>query len=955
MQGIVTASGTTITGVGTIFTTQLRAGDVIIIAGQVRTIAAIASDISCTVTAAFSSAITIPSSMLQIKATYAGANGSLAGTVALNVRNNVTGVVSVTAGSATVTGVGTFFLSECTNSTVTTGLAGTVAVGTDGVITGTGTSFNSGADGSVNKLQIGDGVVIGSSMFIIASVTNDTTAAVTVPPASAILAGASIAKAANGVAGRTIVIQGRVRQIISITNNTSMVLNAALDFTDSNLKMRTYPRGTISVVAGASSVIGAGTNFSWDCVSGDQMWIGDELRTFSFSANATTAATISDFLGFAGTAVGVLRQAVSGITFFRDDTYFTGVGTNFVNELRVNDELIIDGTKVTVTAVFSSTSFRVSLPFSHTCTASAVFKLKKVHGYILEGSREGAASGNKLSISTTSALALGSSSAAGQKLVNVAATTNFTQFGIVKVVGGGGPALVLNGQATVSGSTVNGVGTLFTTQLHIGAEICIAGQYAVVSAITNDVQLTIVQTMTVAALSPIYRPQPLYTFIESIGTGSITLGTPLRNTLHSVGVNPPLIFTHAASTDFIEFVYSAPNFAADNVTGGGTASLSNTSLDRKFFGFRFFPQQQGGGSGTTFALAGSAYHITVYERWTAGYAGSNGVGINQADLSSNSTTSSTGNNFFGSDLTSMTQNTGGFLFLFAHPRYFVVQGKTFSNLAQRWQGCIEFERAQPEDTSTGLGSTTGITFNVGAPVLTSGGVGSNAPALNISPWPCFAYFNGERFPVGGAQLPTLPVAQTTGVHGMLFATPRVRCSTGDLTGQNAHIYSACTITLGGWGHMVEFMASGAYQSLGASVGTVPGQVAGFIPQLHLGQLVPVLTNVYNSKRFMFSPVVVLGPKYDPDIRGRIYGLKIIPSALGTLMDTVSVTIDSNFFFNAAGSATDHWVITSSVVTRKVSLNTPTATQQFRSLEDSVTQSANLDQPFTNNFRFALPA
>lgn len=956
MQGVVTASSTTITGVGTIFTTQLRPGDVIMIAGQLRTIATVPSDTSCTVTSAFSPAISATSVIYQINNTFGGGSGALAGTVSISVRNSTNGVISCTAGSQVITGVGTYFLSECTNSVSTGGLAGTVAVDTSGLITGSGTSFTTGAP-SANSLYPGDSVIIGTAYFIIATVTNDTSATVTVPPAVAISAGASISKATNGVAGRTIIINGRVRQILSITNNTQLIVNVAMDFTDSNLKMRTYPRGTISVPAGSAAVTGSGTNFSWDCISGDQMWIGDELRTFSFTANATASATLSDYTGFSGTTVGVLRQAVTGVPFYRDETYFTGSGTNFLNELRVGDDLLIDGTKVTVSSLISTTSFRITFPFTHTCTTSTVWKLKKIHGYVLEGSREGAASGGKLSISTTSATASGSNQAPGQTLINVASTSSFTQFGIVKVVGGGGPPVALNGQVTVSGTAVSGTNTLFTTQLHIGAEIVVAGQYAVVSAIASDTACTIIQSVTAPTLTPIYRAQPLYTFIAAVGVGTITLGTPLKNSLYSTGANPPLIYTHAANTDFIEFIYSAPNYAADNITGGGTATLSNISLDRKYFGLRFFPQQQGGGSGTSFALAGSAYNITVYERWAAGYAGSNGVGINQADLSGNTTTSATGNVWYGNDLTNMTSNSGGFLYLFAHPRYFAIQGKTFSNAQQRWLGCIEFERAQPEDTATGLGSTSGITFNVGAPILSAGGAGSNAPALNIAPWPCFAYFNGERFPVGGSQLPTLPISQTTGVHGMLFACPRVRCSTGDLTGQNAHIYSAATITTGSWGHMVEFMASGAYATLGApALGALPAQTAGFFPQLHLGQIVPVYTNVYNSKRFMFSPVVVLGPKYDPDIRGRIYGLKIIPSALGTLMDTVSVTIDSNFFYNASGTATDHWVLTSSVTTNKVTLTSITLSQQWRSLEDNTTQAANTNTAaYQNSFRFALPA
>jgi len=122
----------------------------------------------------------------------------------------------------------------------------------------------------------------------------------------------------------------------------------------------------------------------------------------------------------------------------------------------------------------------------------------------------------------------------------------------------------------------------------------------------------------------------------------------------------------------------------------------------------------------------------------------------------------------------------------------------------------------------------------------------------------------------------------------------------------------------------------------------------------MGHMVPVYTNIYNAKRFMFSPVVVLGPAYDPDIRGRIYGLKIIPSSLGTLMDTVSVTIDSNDFYDATATATDHWVLTSSVATFRMTLG-GTNFQSTRSLEDTGASSANTTNSYTNNFRFAVPA
>jgi hypothetical protein len=139
----------------------------------------------------------------------------------------------------------------------------------------------------------------------------------------------------------------------------------------------------------------------------------------------------------------------------------------------------------------------------------------------------------------------------------------------------------------------------------------------------------------------------------------------------------------------------------------------------------------------------------------------------------------------------------------------------------------------------------------------------------------------------------------------------------------------------------------------------------------MGSIVPVYTNVYNSKRFMFSPIVVLGPIYDPDIRGRIYGLKCLPSGLGTLMDTVSVTMDSNYFYDSGSSAADHWVVTApgstsakpgnvsntGIVTTRVPLaaNTSPTVLSWRSLEDTNAATASTVANFTNNFRFALPA
>ena len=343
------------------------------------------------------------------------------------------------------------------------------------------------------------------------------------------------------------------------------------------------------------------------------------------------------------------------------------------------------------------------------------------------------------------------------------------------------------------------------------------------------------------------------------------------------------------------------------------------------------------------------------------------------------------------DVTAMSQTTGGNLYMFATKRYAILQGKTFSNLQTQWVGVVEFERAQPEDAAgtTGVGNSVGVTYNALGGSQLSQGATPPTQALpgfsqsmqwtgGVAPWPCYAYVNGNRLPTGCQQIPTLPVLQTYPVHGGVFACPRIRNSAGDLVGINAHVYSAATITTGRWGHQVEF---GSYATYDPSyLGTLPTVTsntltltANRVPQIHLGQILPVYTNVFNSKRFMFSPVVVLGPAYDPDIRGRFYGVKVIPSALGTLMDTVSITSNATtYFYDSTQPAVDHWVLTtppigvaltaatvgqSQVQTTRFTLtqNSGQIQQSWRSLEDTTQQLSSAASQFVNNFRMAIPA
>jgi len=1402
IQGTALASGNTVTGTGTIFTTQVRAGDVYIIAGQVRTVLSVVSDTSFTVTTPFAPSITAQSAMRRINQTY---QNNLTGSVTTTVRGNTTGTVSVTNGSTVITGVGTNFYSELTQSATLVTPQGTVAVDTSGNITGSGTIWQSSITGgipTVNSLQPGDSLAItsGSTIYYLTvlQVTSDTAAVTTTPPVVAIGAGATLQKVANGVAGATgfgriVEINGRMRQVTGITNNTSFTVNVAMDFTDSNLKYKVYPRGTVTsatgVIVGATNVtsssniltipatsgttipvgsgiqITAGTGqlpigtyisavipaasqvfavlsntptvalsaatlaiipptvttnaagFMWDIADSDNVWLGDENRTYnfnkqltgasSFTSSGTANGTISAVSGSgpytatvtlsagttaglaqgsiitatsgggslaantmvlsvtsstiftiiststmtAGTITAITSQSISvastvglaagmyvvvvsgtgavatgttisavtgsgaftlssnattpfsaatiqcysnttavttdstlynnvgavtyhvvsapsvgyattpyiAVPYHREDSYLTGVGTIFTQELRVNDEIVINGSESTVVQILSDTSVKLLLDRSATLTngvisttgtigtptpitanavtvylatitgmssttgfavgstvtatagsgafgaattvaailssssiqvvsqnvqtagtvtnitqtGAIVYKKQKIHGYVLEGSREGTQYNNgyiqKMTGFTYAGYTgSGAIAQAGQNTITVGYTgSGYTQYNFIKIQAAGGPSTPIRGIAgsgntyTISGgTTLTGTNTYFTQDLHVGAEIEVGGQYLTVAAIASDTSLTVTQTIVATqGPLPIYRTVPLLTYISAISGNTITLGTTLKNNIYAMAntANPPTVYTALSTTDFVENIYSAPNYLAQYTSLGYTGSnvTFNQSLDRKYVGYRYFPLWAGaagyigsasvGLAYTNIITSGGAYAMPVYERWTASYGQTNGVGINLADQSGgvianlNQTSSAsfsvyTGSNSIGTvqvgqqfqnynanpsgytgsalagyigsgyigsgyvgsgtptystsyigsislpvllgfgnapDVVNLYQNQGGFIYLFAQPTYLIMQSKSASNVQLPWIGVVEFERAQPEDQtgSAGLGTTTGVSYST---ISAGMGITGVAGTPGVAPWPTYGYLNGNRFATGAATYTTAPISTNQyPTHGAVISVPRVRESTGDLVGANAHIYSAFTVTTGRWGHLYEFPAAGTYIApgfVGSSVTSntvLAGGTSLNVPALlqpHMGQLVPVYTNVYNSKRFMFSPVVVLGTAFDPDIRGRLYSLKVIPSNLGTLMDTVSVLVDTNYFYSTSGTATDHWVLTASVSSTKFTLNTTTtvssSTQIWRPLEDAGTLTGAANATFatsTNNFRWAIPA
>ena len=65
------------------------------------------------------------------------------------------------------------------------------------------------------------------------------------------------------------------------------------------------------------------------------------------------------------------------------ESYINGLGTTFLTDLRVGDDLIIDGTEVTVTQILSNTRFRIGFDFTHNLgTSTTFYKKKKIRSKI---------------------------------------------------------------------------------------------------------------------------------------------------------------------------------------------------------------------------------------------------------------------------------------------------------------------------------------------------------------------------------------------------------------------------------------------------------------------------------------------------------------------------------------------------------------------------------------------
>jgi hypothetical protein len=207
---------------------------------------------------------------------------------------------------------------------------------------------------------------------------------------------------------------------------------------------------------------------------------------------------------------------------------------------------------------------------------------------------------------------------------------------------------------------------------------------------------------------------------------------------------------------------------------------------------------------------------------------------------------------------------GGAILLCVNPRYFVVHTQTIAGLGastgNSWTGCVEVSRDNVED--------------------------ANNPTL----FPPYGWIQGTLAICSqpyGTGLGNLNPA-----YACCFSFPRDRFNQTGSTATNSSFLDFGFATAGNLGG-INIAAGNLYSMAGSN-------------------LVNWGTNIWSGKAIGFPITVGSWTSSGVDIRGRLYGLKILTRNLGSFLDNVTLRCDPQGFLNTTnGVNTPHCVLTES--------------------------------------------
>ncbi|MDJ0716953.1 MAG: putative baseplate assembly protein [Prochloraceae cyanobacterium] len=505
--GTIKSNGTTVTGQGTRFRSELTKGDLISAAGQIKLVTKITNETELTVNCAFDPPLSENS---------------------FSIYHPPQGTGTIKSNGTAVNGQGTNFLTELTLGDFIS------AAGQIGVVT----KITNETQLTVNPVFTPP-LSENSYPF---SIYHPPQGTGTINSNGTTVTGEGTSFRTELTRGDFISAAGQIRVVTEITNETQLTVNRVFDRVLSGNHFSIYhpPQGTRTIAQGTgtiksngTTVIGEGTSFLTEITLGDLISAADQIRVVTAITDDTQLTVNRAFdLPLSDNSFSIYHPPQGTGTIKSNGTAVTGQETNFLTELTVGDFISAAGQIKLVTAINSQTELTVNCafdpPLSENPYPFSIYHPPQGTGTI--SSNENETTVNGMGTSFLTEITLGDLiSAAGQiKLVTaINSQTELTvncafdpplsenSFSIYHPPQGTGTISLNENQTTVTGE-----GTSFITELRVGDLISAAGQIRVVAAITSERQLALDRAFDLPLLDNLY-PFSIYNLPQ--GTGTISL------------------------------------------------------------------------------------------------------------------------------------------------------------------------------------------------------------------------------------------------------------------------------------------------------------------------------------------------------------------------------------------------------------------------------------------------
>jgi len=233
--------------------------------------------------------------------------------------------------------------------------------------------------------------------------------------------------------------------------------------------------GTVSATTGSNTIEGIGTSFLTELVAGESIILNGISYEIQSITDNDTLVLVDVYDRVSSSDVTILKRTnklTGTISVIQNSKTITGSGTSFLTELSRGESIEIDGISYVISNIVSDTEITLMNAYSAT-DASGLSVFHKLSRF--DGAHVNDSASRTLSI-------------AGKDAIDINYLNGDFEISLLSLTQLTGTLNVVNGVAVV-----NGIGTSFLTELVAGEQIVIDGVVYTIDLITNDTVLTLTQ------------------------------------------------------------------------------------------------------------------------------------------------------------------------------------------------------------------------------------------------------------------------------------------------------------------------------------------------------------------------------------------------------------------------------------------------------------------------------